>query len=82
MKDSDKPKHRIGDIVVSRHIPDPDDDYEMLMQRKIIDARAFLDRSDPDDTATWFYDTETEGLKDGDSLQDNDILWNLTNPLP
>lgn len=72
-----KPKYKIGDIIVYKdRYPDDDDTYQILYQSKIIEAFASY-HHDNIKNIEWFYITEETEKSSADYLYDSDIIFKL-----
>lgn len=72
-----KPKYKIGDIIVYKdRYRDDDDTYPILYQSKIIEAFASYHPDNIKDI-DWFYITEETDKNAVDWLYDSDIIFKL-----
>jgi len=74
-----EPKYKIGDIIAykDRYL-DKDDSMTVIIQSNIVGAVAYIELSEPEDELGWFYSTEEICRNGSDSLQNDDILYKLT----
>lgn len=76
---NNKPKYRIGDIVVYkyRYPMNDDTDLDKEIQSKIVESFGLRTINDPKDKMDWYYYTEEILREESDSLEEVDILYKL-----